>query len=107
MELHVPIGLEGWASFNPNVKDILKNKREFHSYSPMVGRMDTFFENRNLANLSFIKIDVEGYDLNCLLGSQKTIKEFRPFVIFENLTPAILITLMQITTKFMICLVSL
>lgn len=35
-------------------------------------------DSLNLSALDFFKIDVEGYELNVLLGAQKTISKFRP-----------------------------
>lgn len=37
----------------------------------------------NYKKIDFIKIDVEGYEYNVLLGGEKTIKQSRPKIIFE------------------------
>ena len=31
-----------------------------------------------------IKLDVEGYEYDALKGAEKTIKEFKPLIVFEN-----------------------
>ena len=47
-------------------------------------KIDTVFKNISLKN-SFLKIDVEGYELNVLYGAKSKIKEI-PFVIVEKHT---------------------
>ena len=47
-------------------------------------KIDTVFKNISLKN-SFLKIDVEGYELNVLYGAKNKIKEI-PFVIVEKHT---------------------
>ncbi len=41
-------------------------------------------DSLNLKNIAFIKIDVEGYEYNALLGGIKTIKKYKPTIIFEQ-----------------------
>ena len=43
-------------------------------------RLDSF----NFENVGFIKLDVEGYELKCLLGAEQTIKKFNPVIIVEQ-----------------------
>lgn len=38
----------------------------------------------NLANVSFIKIDCEGYEPFILAGAEQTIKKYRPVILMEN-----------------------
>ncbi len=45
--------------------------------------LDQVVEQKKLSRLDLIKIDTEGNDLNVLLGSEKSIKKFRPYIIFE------------------------
>ena len=47
-------------------------------------KIDTVFKNISLKN-SFLKIDVEGYEFNVLLGAKNKIKEI-PFVLIEKHT---------------------
>lgn len=37
-----------------------------------------------LSALDFLKIDVEGYELHVLHGAERTLKQFRPLIIFEE-----------------------
>lgn len=41
-------------------------------------------DSLNLMNIKFIKIDIEGYEYNALLGGIKMIKENKPIIIFEQ-----------------------
>ena len=63
----------GYAAFNAKVvKD--KNGNE------KIRTLDSF----NLSNISFIKIDVEGYELNLLKGAYETIKRDKPVIFIEK-----------------------
>ncbi len=44
--------------------------------------LDNFFED-SLERVGLIKVDVEGHDLQALIGAAKTIKKFSPVIIFE------------------------
>jgi FkbM family methyltransferase len=41
-------------------------------------------DSLNLKDIGFIKIDVEGYEYNALLGGEQTIRKYRPTIIFEQ-----------------------
>jgi FkbM family methyltransferase len=41
-------------------------------------------DSLNLNKLDFIKLDVEGFEKEALLGGINTIKKFKPIIIFEN-----------------------
>lgn len=45
--------------------------------------LDDFFKNKQAANISFIKIDAEGAELEILKGAEKTIKAHKPFITLE------------------------
>ncbi len=46
--------------------------------------LDEFVEQRELKQLDFIKIDVEGHESAVFEGAEKTIAKFHPIIIFEN-----------------------
>tara|TARA_B100001287_G_scaffold23729_1_gene17282 strand:- start:173 stop:826 length:654 start_codon:yes stop_codon:yes gene_type:complete len=63
----------GYAAFNAKV---IENKNGNEN----VTTLDTF----NLKNISFIKIDVEGYELNLLKGALNTIEKNKPLIFIEK-----------------------
>ena len=44
----------------------------------------TQLDDYNLTNISLIKMDIEGNELNCLKGATETIKHSRPKILFES-----------------------
>ena len=48
-----------------------------------VETIDNIVKKKNLNNLKFIKIDVDGPDLNVLRGALTTIKRFKPIIVIE------------------------
>jgi len=48
-----------------------------------IRQLDTEVRRLNLSNVDFIKIDVEGFKKNVLLGAVNTLKTFRPVVVLE------------------------
>ncbi|HEV7309589.1 FkbM family methyltransferase [Ensifer sp.] len=49
----------------------------------VVTLLDSYVEQRDLKSVDFIKIDVEGFEMNVLRGGRKTVERFRPFVLLE------------------------
>lgn len=49
----------------------------------ILGTLDDFVENNNINQIDFIKIDVEGYELNVLKGAEKSIAKFKPTLLIE------------------------
>ena len=45
--------------------------------------MDEWIKDNPLENVDFIKVDVEGYELEVLKGSENTIKSFKPVIFIE------------------------
>lgn len=52
-------------------------------YNEGTTTIDNFIENSNIEDLSFIKIDVEGFELRVLNGAEKTINKFNPVMVIE------------------------
>lgn len=50
-----------------------------------VTTLDACVEQLGWSKLDFVKIDVEGMELEVLKGSQQTLKKFRPIVLFETM----------------------
>ena len=47
--------------------------------------LDNFLNKNNISNVKFIKIDVEGYELEVFNGIQELIKKDKPIIAFEHL----------------------
>ena len=47
---------------------------------------DNFVSSNNITKVDFIKIDVEGFERNVLLGLKKTLEKFRPILVIEYST---------------------
>lgn len=80
LDLYVPLvdGVEqhGWASFD---RDNLPGARDFRILHVPVRPLDDFM----LDGLDFLKIDVEGHELNVLEGARDTLRRNRPVVLIE------------------------
>ena len=48
--------------------------------------LDDFSAKQGLSRLDFIKVDVEGMELNVFRGAQQTLNKFRPVIYFETLS---------------------
>ena len=44
----------------------------------------TTIDSLDLQNLDFIKLDVEGYEINAIMGGMKTIKKHKPIIVLED-----------------------
>jgi hypothetical protein len=45
--------------------------------------IDDFCKENKIQNIDLLKIDVEGYELNALLGTVETIKKYKPVLCIE------------------------
>jgi len=45
--------------------------------------LDSFSQKHNITDVGFIKIDVEGNELNVIKGGLNTIKKYKPFILVE------------------------
>lgn len=78
--LHIPkqngVILSGWASLEPEVAT------EAQSLIDIEVPISTL-DSHQLQNIGFIKIDVEGHELEVLLGAEQTIRQFKPHLLIE------------------------
>jgi FkbM family methyltransferase len=65
------------------VEDKIFNKSNKKTVIPIM-KIDTFVETYCIEKLNFIKIDVEGMDMDVLKGAQKTIQKYNPFIFIEH-----------------------
>ena len=68
---------DGWSFESEVNRDIVEKKINQIT-------LDKFCENKNLKNITGIKIDVDGIDLKVLNGCKNIIKENRPSILIEN-----------------------
>lgn len=66
----------GWGSFD---RDNLPGAKEFIEMDVEVRPLDDF----GIASVDFVKIDVEGHEIEVLKGGVKTIEQSRPIVLIE------------------------
>ena len=71
-------------SFFLKIKNLLIGKKNTkkNSYKVEINTIDNLFQNKRLSN-ALLKIDVEGYELNVLKGSNNTIKKIK-LILIEN-----------------------
>jgi FkbM family methyltransferase len=69
------------STFEPHHREseITHNKASFDEILVEIRTLDSF----NFSRVDFIKIDVEGFELEALVGSLNTIKKFNPVIYFE------------------------
>lgn len=63
--------------------DVIDKNNAVDRYKVRVLRFDDWAESKKLERLDFIKIDVEGIDVEVLNGAMQTISKFKPVIIFE------------------------
>jgi hypothetical protein len=80
--LHVPVSnngfvMSGWGTLDP--ANLPPEVREIRQIEVQVKPLDDFA----LSDVTFIKIDVEGHEVEVLIGASETIKKWRPYVLVE------------------------
>ncbi|MFN7045870.1 MAG: FkbM family methyltransferase [Flavobacterium sp.] len=53
------------------------------SFTVQVQRLDDFVNQENIAKVDVMKIDVEGFEMNVLLGAEEVIEKHKPFLFIE------------------------
>jgi FkbM family methyltransferase len=82
MVLHVPVSnngfaMSGWGTLHP--ANLPSDATEIRQIEVQVKPLDEFA----LSDVTFIKIDVEGHEVEVLIGASETIKRWRPHVLVE------------------------
>ena len=87
MDLKIPKDLtdSGLATFGETpTRFIYDNKNgEYDTVNVECDTIDNIVEDLKLKTVTAIKIDTEGSELKILMGAQKTIKKYKPIILFE------------------------
>ena len=91
MDLYTP-SYSGGSSFINNTKigkneDGSKIYGEFSKNTPKQKTIIKTLDSFNFQNVDFIKIDVQGFELEVLKGGYKTLKENNPIICIEENIP--------------------
>ncbi len=71
-------GWHGWSTFSPEVKKAHANKKH-KDYTVQVSTLRDIFEEHGVKQIDFLKIDVEGFELQVLTGNDW--KKYKPKVV--------------------------
>lgn len=84
---NLPISIHSSWNLKDNIK---KHAKHFgvikNTSNASIMTLDQFVENNNIDNLDFIKLDVDGYELDVLRGGENFLKKNKP-PIFMELAP--------------------
>lgn len=73
----------GTSTFIDNENIANLGKDNFEVVSVKIDTLDNYVISKNIKNLDFIKIDVEGFEQNVLMGGKETFARFKPTVLME------------------------
>jgi len=68
----------------PASYSLIHRDKKAAGFSVLVFPLDQVFPLENLERLDYVKIDVEGAELQVLAGASETLKRFRPIVQLET-----------------------
>lgn len=81
--LNVPLKKSGSMGFGLAHIGAETSGRAVASQRIELRTLDAFVTAENLSRLDFIKVDIEGWEVNFLRGALKTIERFRPMLLVE------------------------
>ena len=67
---------------NENVLEMCSDK--FESVQVSLKTVDSYIAESKLERIDFAKIDIEGYEINFLLGAEQLLTEHRPIIVMEH-----------------------
>jgi FkbM family methyltransferase len=60
------------------------HKGTYHSLGNAIAyRLDDWLKNANIKKVDFVKIDVDGFEIDVLEGARETLDQFRPIIMME------------------------
>lgn len=63
--------------------EALPENSPLHKVEVEVTTLDTFFQDKDIKELAFIKCDVEGHELSVFKGGEKILRKYMPTILFE------------------------
>jgi FkbM family methyltransferase len=82
-EIREGIERGGVSSFVQNENYAALGASSFETRNVPVRTLDGYIAEIGLTSLKFMKIDVEGFEIDVLRGAKETIERFRPFILLE------------------------
>lgn len=73
--------LDTRGSVETNFKEVGEVKSKILNVDTIT--FDDFIQTNNISKVNFVKIDVEGHEMNVLSGAQKTLATFKPNLLIE------------------------
>ena len=77
-----------------------KNSNQGASFQVKKTTLDSFVASEKITTIDLMKIDVEGYEINVLKGSLKSLTDFQPIILMESLSKESLLEQKSYLTKF-------
>lgn len=68
---------------NPGMNRILQVEKDYPFKLIAVEKLDDFLQDKNIAEVNLIKLDVEGFEISVLKGAEKTIRANKPLLFIE------------------------
>ena len=90
---------DGWAKDKNDLSGIMDYHRDKNSFEEKlsVHKLDDFLKHKKINDeISAIKIDVDGLDLDVVKGAMETIKNFRPSILIEHYSQDLISTMNKI-----------
>ena len=85
---------------NTSVASLINNSNKGRSFQVAKTTLDSFVASEKITTIDLMKIDVEGYEINVLKGSLKSLTDFQPIILMESLSKESLLEQKSYLTKF-------
>ncbi len=85
---------------NTSVASLINNSNKGGSFQVAKTTLDSFVTREKITTIDLMKIDVEGYEINVLKGSLKSLTDFQPIILMESLSKESFLEQKSFLTKF-------